>query len=367
MLDEAFTRIDDEGRRGIMGLISKFDLDIMLTSPDYWGCCAEVPELDIYVLAPRDPSCARRRHPPLPLGRPAQSPRRRAAALAQRQREGRAHPAARRTGNSISTATPPATAARDRADGELPRRAGIRRGCGQAARTAFERNGGLGGQALVTDLSADEATALNGLLRRRQRPPGRSRRPPASWAPRRDAASSSPARSKTCSSSSAAASRTGPRSVRPRAAREAALWSDLTERADRSPALLAAVDDFRASGLLKRLAQGDVLRLGRQALQRARIAARRRTRDDRPCRPRRQALRRRESPERRQATGDARPPRPRPQRRRPDTDERGRTARPLGTPRRRLRLALVARPLSQPAARGRRAGPRRRSRARRRW
>ena len=56
MLDEAFTRIDDEGRRGIMGLISKFDLDIMLTSPDYWGCCAEVPELDIYVLAPRDPS-----------------------------------------------------------------------------------------------------------------------------------------------------------------------------------------------------------------------------------------------------------------------------------------------------------------------
>ena len=54
MLDEAFTRIDEEGRRGIMGLISKFDLDIMLTSPDFWGCCAEVPELDIYVLAPRD-------------------------------------------------------------------------------------------------------------------------------------------------------------------------------------------------------------------------------------------------------------------------------------------------------------------------
>lgn len=56
MLDEAFTRIDDEGRRGIMSLISKFDLDIMLTSPEYWGCCAEVPELDIYVLAPRDAS-----------------------------------------------------------------------------------------------------------------------------------------------------------------------------------------------------------------------------------------------------------------------------------------------------------------------
>lgn len=56
MLDEAFTRIDDEGRRGIMGLVSKFDLDIMLTSPEYWGCCAEVPELAIYVLAPRDAS-----------------------------------------------------------------------------------------------------------------------------------------------------------------------------------------------------------------------------------------------------------------------------------------------------------------------
>ena len=71
MLDEAFTRIDDEGRRGIMGLISKFDLDIMLTSPDYWGCCAEVPELDIYVLAPRDASAPRCRRSPLPLGRRA--------------------------------------------------------------------------------------------------------------------------------------------------------------------------------------------------------------------------------------------------------------------------------------------------------
>ena len=46
MLDEAFTRIDEEGRRGIMGLIAKFDLDVMLTSPDFWGCCAEVPDLE---------------------------------------------------------------------------------------------------------------------------------------------------------------------------------------------------------------------------------------------------------------------------------------------------------------------------------
>ena len=38
----------------------------------------------------------------------------------------------------------------------------------QAARSAFERNGGLGGQALVSGLSAEEATALNGLLRRRR-------------------------------------------------------------------------------------------------------------------------------------------------------------------------------------------------------
>lgn len=54
MLDEAFTRIDEEGRRGIMGLIAKFDLDIMLTSPDFWGCYEEVPELSIYALAPHD-------------------------------------------------------------------------------------------------------------------------------------------------------------------------------------------------------------------------------------------------------------------------------------------------------------------------
>jgi uncharacterized protein (TIGR02680 family) len=54
MLDEAFTRIDEEGRRGIMGLIAKFDLDLMLTSPDFWGCYDEVPELSIYALAPPD-------------------------------------------------------------------------------------------------------------------------------------------------------------------------------------------------------------------------------------------------------------------------------------------------------------------------
>jgi uncharacterized protein (TIGR02680 family) len=54
MLDEAFTRIDEEGKRAIMGLIANFDLDIMLTSPDFWGCYAEVPELAIYALAPHD-------------------------------------------------------------------------------------------------------------------------------------------------------------------------------------------------------------------------------------------------------------------------------------------------------------------------
>ena len=54
MLDEAFTRIDEEGRRGIMGLIAKFDLDVMLTSPDFWGCYEDVPALSIYALAPHD-------------------------------------------------------------------------------------------------------------------------------------------------------------------------------------------------------------------------------------------------------------------------------------------------------------------------
>lgn len=55
ILDEAFTRIDDEGRRGLMAMMVAFDLDIVLTSPDFWGCYREVPGLSIYQLAPQDP------------------------------------------------------------------------------------------------------------------------------------------------------------------------------------------------------------------------------------------------------------------------------------------------------------------------
>jgi uncharacterized protein (TIGR02680 family) len=56
ILDEAFTRIDDEGRRGLMTMMVAFDLDIVLTSPDFWGCYREVPGLSIYQLAPHDPA-----------------------------------------------------------------------------------------------------------------------------------------------------------------------------------------------------------------------------------------------------------------------------------------------------------------------
>ena len=165
MLDEAFTRIDDEGRRGIMGLISKFDLDIMLTSPEYWGCCAEVPELDIYVLAPRDASApgvvARHFH-------------------WDGERRALVDDPPRRHGNGIVELTPQLddgqldldgpTAGRRLVTAQTETYLGERSftRLWQAARIAFERNGGLGGQALVTDLSAEEATALNGLLRRRQ-------------------------------------------------------------------------------------------------------------------------------------------------------------------------------------------------------
>jgi uncharacterized protein YPO0396 len=55
ILDEAFSRIDDEGRRGLMAMMVAFDLDIVLTSPDFWGCYREVPGLSIYQLAPQDP------------------------------------------------------------------------------------------------------------------------------------------------------------------------------------------------------------------------------------------------------------------------------------------------------------------------
>jgi uncharacterized protein (TIGR02679 family) len=135
----------------------------------------------------------------------------------------------------------------------------------QAARTAFERNGGLGGQALVTDLNAEEATALNGLLRRRQ--PlrvGADLRLSLALLDETLREFASPLEDVLVEIGGRLANRPAQRAAA--AARDAELWRDLTECAHGSPALLAAVDGLRASGLLRRLAQGDELGLGRQTL-----------------------------------------------------------------------------------------------------
>lgn len=135
----------------------------------------------------------------------------------------------------------------------------------QAARSAFERNGGLGGQALVTDLSAGEATALNGLLRRSQPlRAGANLRLPLVLLDETLREFACPLEDVLVRFGGRLANRPAQRAAA--AARETSLWRDLTERAQQSPALLAAVADFRSSGLLKRLAQGDELQLGRRTL-----------------------------------------------------------------------------------------------------
>jgi uncharacterized protein (TIGR02679 family) len=135
----------------------------------------------------------------------------------------------------------------------------------QAARTAFERNGGLGGQALVTSVSAEEASALNGLLRRRQPlRAGADVRLPLAVLDEALREFACPLEDVLGQLGGRLANRPAERAAA--GAREAAIWTELTERANQFPALLAAVDDFRSSGLLKRLARGDELQLGRQTL-----------------------------------------------------------------------------------------------------
>ena len=51
MLDEAFVGIDNDMRRHCMGLLSSFDLDVVMTSEREWGCYDTVPGLSIYQLA----------------------------------------------------------------------------------------------------------------------------------------------------------------------------------------------------------------------------------------------------------------------------------------------------------------------------
>jgi uncharacterized protein (TIGR02680 family) len=51
MLDEAFAGVDDRARAQCLGLLSAFDLDVVMTSEREWGCYAEVPGLAIAQLS----------------------------------------------------------------------------------------------------------------------------------------------------------------------------------------------------------------------------------------------------------------------------------------------------------------------------
>ncbi len=51
MLDEAFVGIDGDMRRKCLGLLTAFDLDVIMTSEREWGCYDTVPALAIYQLA----------------------------------------------------------------------------------------------------------------------------------------------------------------------------------------------------------------------------------------------------------------------------------------------------------------------------
>lgn len=53
-LDEAFAGVDDDSRAKCLGLLAKFDLDVVMTSEREWGCYPEVPGLAIAQLARRD-------------------------------------------------------------------------------------------------------------------------------------------------------------------------------------------------------------------------------------------------------------------------------------------------------------------------
>jgi uncharacterized protein (TIGR02680 family) len=51
MLDEAFAGVDDDSRAKCFGLLTAFDLDVVMTSEREWGCYREVPGLAIAQLA----------------------------------------------------------------------------------------------------------------------------------------------------------------------------------------------------------------------------------------------------------------------------------------------------------------------------
>lgn len=136
----------------------------------------------------------------------------------------------------------------------------------QAARDAHERNGGLAGQAILHRLSEEEAAALNGLLRRRRplRAGGQLRLGLR--------ALDQTLREFACPLEQLLVTVSGNLANRPAqreqvARREAALWAELAaEAAAADTRLPAVVDELQRTGLLKRLARGSELALGRQAI-----------------------------------------------------------------------------------------------------
>ena len=54
MLDEAFAGVDDDSRAKCFGLLTSFDLDVVMTSEREWGCYREVPGLAIAQLTRMD-------------------------------------------------------------------------------------------------------------------------------------------------------------------------------------------------------------------------------------------------------------------------------------------------------------------------
>jgi len=136
----------------------------------------------------------------------------------------------------------------------------------RAARAAHERNGGLAGQAILHRLSDEEAAALNGLLRRR-RPlrSGGQLRLRLQDLDRTLREFACPLEQWLVTLSGTLADRPAEREQAAR--QQAALWAELAAEAAAADARLPAVlDELRRTGLLKRLARGSELVLGRQAV-----------------------------------------------------------------------------------------------------
>ena len=55
-LDEAFAGIDDDMRGRLMGLLVQLDLDVILTSHEFWGFYGQVPDLVVYDLTRKPPT-----------------------------------------------------------------------------------------------------------------------------------------------------------------------------------------------------------------------------------------------------------------------------------------------------------------------